>query len=406
MPPERLVLLDAFIGSTWRGEMGAAPRGDELPALSFFDEDDEPRRTSPRPRRARPAGGAAATTDSQTLLIRRAVAGVGIVLFLILLAIAVNSCRDSQHRSALEDYNRQLSTVAEESKTQVSDPFFQLLNDGAGTPQDLQTQISQYRVVAEQQYERVDGLDVPGDMEGAQQSALIALEWRRDGLDRIAQQIGAALGDEGDQADEAITSIAGQMEVFLSSDVMWETRVLPFVKQALEDGGVTGQQISRSQFLPDLSWLQPQTIASVLDQQLTSGGGDGGGGGEPTGPGLHGSGIDATSYGDVTLQPGVANELTYEPGTQFTVRFTNQGENEEFDIKVTVRIQSESGEPITLSDTVPRLAPGESATVELPLEDTPPLDTAVTVRTSVARVPGEEKVDNNRSEYPVRFSRG
>jgi hypothetical protein len=384
--------------------MGAAPRGDELPALSFFEEDDQPRRTTPRPRRARPAGGAV-ITDSQTLLIRRAVAGVGLVLFLILLAIAVNSCRDSQRRSALTDYNRQLSTVAEESSSQVGAPFFQLLSEGGGTPQDLQSQISQYRVVAEQQYERVENLDVPGDMTGAQQSALIALEWRRDGLDKIAQQIGPALGDEGDAADRAMQQIAGQMEVFLSSDVTWETRVVPFVKQALEDGGVTGQRINRSVFVQDLRWLQPQTIATVLDQQLTSGGGNDGGG-EPTGPGLHGTGLDATSYGDVTLQPGVANELTFEPSQGFTVRFTNQGENEEFDIKVTLRIQSDGSDPITLSDTIPRLAPGESATAELPLEDTPPLDTAATIRTTVARVPGEEKSDNNRSEYPVRFSRG
>ena len=32
-------------------------------------------------------------------------------------------------------------------------------------------------------------------MRGAHQSLLIALEWRRDGLDAIAQQIRTALGD-------------------------------------------------------------------------------------------------------------------------------------------------------------------------------------------------------------------
>ncbi len=276
--------------------MGAAPRGDELPALSFFDEDDEPRRTTPRPRRARTTGGAAAT-DSQTLLIRRVIAGVGLLLFVILLAIAVNSCRDSQRKSALEDYNRELSTIADESVSQVSTPFFETLSTG-GAPTDLQSQIAQFQVVAQQQYERLESADVPDDMRAAQQSALIALEWRRDGLQRIAQQIGAALGDQGDETDAAIKRIAGQMEVFLASDVAWETRVIPFVDQALEDGGVTGQEITRSAFVPDLSWLQPQTIATVLDQQLSAGG-DEGGGGEPTGPGLHGTNIDSTTYGDV-----------------------------------------------------------------------------------------------------------
>jgi hypothetical protein len=372
--------------------------------LSFFDEDDEPRRT-PRPRRARPAGGGVATTDSQTLLIRRAVAGVGGLLVLLLLIFFIDSCRDSQRENALKDYNRQLSTIGTESSRQVGVPFFQLLTEGAGTsPQDLQTQISGYRVQAEQQYEQAKRLDVPGEMSGAQQSALMALEWRRDGLDRIAQEVRAALGDESEQADAAIEQIAAQMETFLASDVAWDTRVIPFITAALDDSEIGGQEISRSPFLDDLDWLEPQTIAEVLDQQLTSGGGDGGG--EPTGPGLHGSGLDSTTYGDVTLEPGASNQLTYEPGTGFQVAFTNQGENDEFDIKVTLRIIREGEDPITTSETIPKVAAGASATAELPLEDQPPLDTAVTIRVNVARVPGEEKVDNNRSEYPALFTRG
>jgi hypothetical protein len=240
-------------------------------------------------------------------------------------------------------------------------------------------------------------------MRGAQQSALIALEWRRDGLDRIAQQVRTALGDEGEAADDAINDISGQMAVFLASDVTWYTRVGPLVQGALEDAEIGGQEIVRSRFLADRSWLEPETIATVLDQQLSSADG-GGGGGEPTGPGLHGTGLDATSYGDVTLQPGTSNRLVLVPDQPFLVRFTNQGENEEFDIRVSMRIQGEAGgEEVTSSDTIARLVPGESATAELPLQDAPPLDTAVTIRVQVARVPGEEKTDNNRSEYPAIF---
>jgi hypothetical protein len=369
--------------------------------VSFFDEDDEPRRTTPRPRRARPSGGGVAT-DSQTLMIRRAVAlGLGLLL-IILLAFVVKTCQKSRHDNALEDYNRQISAIGDDSARQVGAPFFQLLTEG-GSPQDLQTNISSYRVQAEQQYDQAAKLDVPDDMKGAQQSALMALEWRRDALEKIASQITTALGDQGEPADAAIKSIAGQMQVLLASDVAWQTRVVPFVKSGLDKAGVGGQRIGSSQFLPDLSWLQPQTIATVLDQTLSSGSS---GGGQPTGPGLHGTGIDSTTYGDTTLQPGTTNRLTFQPNQPFVVKFTNQGENDEFDIKVTVRISGETGNPITLSDTVAKLAPQESATVELPLDRTPPTGTAVTIRTTVAKVPGEEKVDNNRSEYPALFERG
>jgi hypothetical protein len=372
--------------------------------LSFFDEDDEPRRTTSRPRRARPAGGVA-NTDSQTLMVRRAIAGaIGLVLLLALFFL-VKSCRDSQRENALKDYNRQISAIGDESSRQVAAPFFALLTEGGtDSPQDLQTNISGFRVQAEQQYEQAAQLDVPSEMKGAQQSALIALEWRRDGLDKIASQIRNALGDEGEAADAAINSIAGQMEVFAASDVAWDTRVIPFIKNALDKNEIGGQQIKRSPFLTDIRWVLPETVAQVLDQQLTSGSGDGGG--QPTGPGLHGTGLDATSYGDTTLQPGVTNRLTFTPNQPFTVKFTNQGENDEFDIKVTLRIQSEGGQPITTSKTVPKLVPQESATVELAPTKQPPIGTAVTIRVNVAKVPGEEKVDNNRSEYPALFERG
>jgi hypothetical protein len=103
--------------------------------LSFFDEDDEPRRT-PRPRRGRPSGGGVATADTQTLLIRRAVALVGGIIVLLALFFLVNSCRNSARENALKDYNRQLSTIATDSARQVGAPFFQLLSEsGASAPQ-------------------------------------------------------------------------------------------------------------------------------------------------------------------------------------------------------------------------------------------------------------------------------
>ena len=55
---------------------------------------------------------------------------------------------------------------------------------------------------------------------------------------------------------------------------------------------------------------------------------------------------------------------------------------------------------------IPKIAQGEKATVTLPLNKTPPLDTAVTINVNVAPVPGEKKTDNNKSTYPAIFRRG
>jgi hypothetical protein len=108
----------------------------------------------------------------------------------------------------------------------------------------------------------------------------------------------------------------------------------------------------------------------------------------------------------VTLQPGASNRLTYVAGQPFTVSFTNQGDNDEFNVKVTLTIARDSGQPLKLEKTVPKVAQGEKATVTLPLNRTPPLDTVVTINVVVNAVPGEEKTDNNKSSYPSLFVRG
>ncbi len=369
--------------------------------MSFFDEDDEPRSRAPRPRRA--AGGDV-SADTQTIRIRQAVLAIGLIVIVLLLLFVVRSCQNSAKENSLKDYNREVSTIAGESSSQIGTEFFKLLSDGGSdSPQDLQSAISSFKVSADQQLTQAERLDVPDEMRGAHQSLLMALEWRRDGLDFIAQRIRTALGDEGEAADEAIQAITGQMQVFLASDVAYETRVIPSIKGALDDAEIGGQDIARSAFLPSLDWLQPDVVAGKLGQQLSAGSGrdkD-----EPTGPGLHGTNIDSVSYGDTTLQPGASNQLTYSPDSTFSVKFTNGGENDEFDVKVTVKIEG-SGDPINLSDTIDRIAPQASATANLALEDAPPTGAAVTITVRVAPVPGEEKTDNNQAEYQAIFNEG
>jgi hypothetical protein len=369
--------------------------------LSFFEEDDEPRtRSQPRPRRTTtpPAAGA----QQQALVVRRAVAlGAG-VLVLILLVVLVRGCVNTRHENALRDYNHEVSSIAAESQDQVGRAFFDLLSrPGAESATDLQTAISGYREQAETQLAQAKRLSTPGDMKGAQQSLLIVLESRRDGLDVIANQIRTALG-EGDASGDAITAIAAEMQVFLASDVLYDMRVIPFIKAALDKAGVEGQEIGDSNFLSDVSWLAPATVASKLGQEAPSQGGQAG---EPA-PGLHGNGLESVSVGDVTLQPGVANRIPAKPAPVFTVRFVNQGENDEFDVKVVVTVEGTGFKAIRVERTVDTVARGQTAEATLALPKTPPIGQAVTIKVQVRAVPGEQKTDNNRAEYPAIFTQG
>jgi hypothetical protein len=195
------------------------------------------------------------------------------------------------------------------------------------------------------------------------------------------------------------------MAAFSASDVLYNARVVPFIRNALAHHDVV-MTVTQSSFLDNVNWLSPQYVATKLDQQLTSSNGSGTGKTQTTGPGLHGTGLNSTSVGNQVLSPGVPNQIVFTPGQTFHVAFTNQGDNDEFNVGVTLRIESSSGSPITLSGKVSKIAKGEKATVDLPLTRTPPLNTAVTIRVTVAAVPGEKKTDNNKSAYPALFKRG
>jgi hypothetical protein len=372
--------------------------------VSFFDDDDQPTRTSraPRPRRATTRGGAAATggpSDHQQLLIRRAVALGLLALLLILIVVGFNSCRTSARKNALRDYNGNVSTLAQNSDQQVAKPFFDLLQSNTTrSPVSLETQINQYRVVAEDQADRARNLDVPGDMAGAQRDFVMVLDFRAEALGQVADKIRTALGSEN-AARDAVSQIAGQMQKLLSSDVIYSQRVAPLIKQELDANGVLGQTIATTKFLPNLGWLVPDTVAARI-------GGTGGGGSDQAAtPGPHGHGLVSVAVGSVALQPEpTVNRIPAGADTSFTVTFQNQGASDEKDVKVSVKITG-AGSPITINKTVPQTVAGANAEVQIPLGQQPPIGTPVTIRVTVAKVPGEQKTDNNTQSYTALFTR-
>jgi hypothetical protein len=317
--------------------------------------------------------------------------------------VAIKGCVDARAENQLKDYNRELGSIVRESDTQVMVPFFQTLGQRRDSPQDLQTAVSGFRVTAEQQLAQARKLDVPGDMANVQESALIALDLRVQGLRGVASRVRPALGDRGGQADQAMAGIAGQMQNFLASDVLWQGRVVPLIKQELADAQIGGQTIANTdRALRDLSWLSQGTVAQRLGQSLSGGAGSGGSG--TPAPGLHGTGLVAVSAGAVTLQPGTSNRIPAST-SGFTVRFANQGENDEFDVRVVVRLTplTGGGRPITLQKTVDTVARGAEAVVTLPFSQRPAANRGYTVAVETRPVPGEKKTDNNKQEYQAIF---
>jgi hypothetical protein len=374
--------------------------------LSFFDEGDEPTQTRARPARPRQPATAArgpAPPDRQTARTRQAVALGAIIILLILIVLGVKGCLDSRKDNALKDYNRNVTAVVEDSANTVGKPFFQRMGSGARNAQDLQVQVNQLRLAAEDDVKRAQSFDVPGDMKAAQRNLELVLNLREEGLQKIADQIPAALG-RGQTSEAAVNKIAAEMQSFLASDVVYQARTAPLIKDALDKNGISGQQIASSQFMPNVSWLSPATVGDALGRSTSSGGT--GNTGTPA-PGLHGHAIDSTSIGNVTLQPeapGVTNRVAAGANPTVAVKFTNGGQNNETDVKVSVSLKG-GGKTIAQTKTVGQTTAGQSSTVNIPLGQTPPVGTPTTLTVSIAKVPGEKTVDNNRSTYTIIWNR-
>ena len=380
--------------------------------MSFFDEGDEPTQVRSRPARPRsPAtagrggGGAGAPPDRQTARLRQAVGLGALAILAILIVLGFKGCLDSRKDNALKDYNRNVTAVINDSDQSVGKPFFQRMSDGARNSSQLQVQVNQLRLAAEDDVKRAKAFDVPGDMQAAQRNLELVLNLRAEGLTKIADQIPAALG-RGQTSETAINNIAGEMQNFLTSDVVYSQRVAPLIKDALDNNDVKGQQIAGSRFMSDISWLAPATVADHLGRSA-GGTSSSGTSGQPA-PGLHGHGLDSTSVGATTLQPeapGVVNRVPWSNNPTITVKFTNQGDNDEPNVKVSVSVKPASGKTIATTKTIAQTKAHQPSTVNIPLGAAPPAGSPTTLTVAIAKVNGEKTVSNNRSSYTVIFTR-
>ena len=317
---------------------------------------------------------------------------------LVLLIFAVKGCRDSAREQAFKDYMRNVGSLMDQSNQESRSLFGLLAKPGTQSPVQLATNVNGYRSEASQLVDRAKGLDHPDELNAAQRYLVETLEFRRDGIGNIARLLPTALGDKGDQAVE---QIAAQMQSFLASDVIYAQRFEPRMKTAYEKEKLAGSvNIPKSQFLPDISWLDPDTVKdrisglrSGTDQAAT--------------PGLHGTSLDSVVVkpGGQTLQPGGAVEIAAGSNISFDVKVTNGGESEERDVTVRISI-SGADKPITVEERIPTMAPGEQKTVNIPLATAPPTGKPVTITVQVQAVPGEKKLDNNKATYPAVFTGG
>lgn len=376
--------------------------------MSFFDdgEDTAPRPAAaraprsrqgvggapPRPR-PRPAGGGGPHDQHSVMVRRRVAAGVG-VLLLIVIVLIINGCLKSEQTQALKEYAHNASAIAAESEQQVSKPMFVALSGASSkSALDVEGQLDQLHLEAQKQATQAAGLSVPGEMSSAQRSLLLALDLRAEGLEKVAGQLRTALGG---QAKQASTYIAGDMENFLASDVIYSQRVVPLIEQTLKSGGVEGQNVAASRFLPNIGWLEANTVQSRITGQGT--------GSSTTEPvtGNHGSALKTVSVGASTLEPEPAlNHLSANGNPTFTIGVENSGESPETNVKVDVNVTA-GGKKLTASHVIEKTEPGKTVNAEVAVTGVPP-GVAAKIEVSIEAVPGENDLENNKATFLAIF---
>jgi hypothetical protein len=332
--------------------------------------------------------------DQHTLMVRRWVAAGVALVAVIVIVLIVSGCLKSRKQQSLKDYNHDVSQIGQESVTQVSKPLFAALTNASGkSALDVEVQIDELLKQAQTIDADTKSLSVPGEMASAQRDLLLTTGLRVEGMTKLAAQLPSALGG---QAKQTSAKIAGDMEIFLASDVIYSQRVVPLIQQTLAANGIHGLPTAPSVFLPNVGWLEPATVLSRLTGQAS--------GSSQAGltPGTHGSALIGTSVGATTLEPEpTLNRVSGGGNPTFTVTVEDSGESEETDVKVNVTVTA-GGKQYKASHTVNSIQAGSKVNVEIPVAGVPQ-GVASKVEVNVAPVPGEANTENNKSVYLAIF---
>jgi CARDB protein len=326
--------------------------------------------------------------ERQQILLRRGLAlGAGL-LILILIVLGVRGCLNARKHRALSDYAGNVTQILDETE-QTSKRFFGKLADpGKLSVTEFVAEVNADRSAMDNYVSRVDSLDAPGDMGGAQRSLELTYELRGAAMGEIAEKMSTALGDVG--AEKATETIAKQIGVLAASDVVYAEVARPEIDGVLAANGIEGDDLPKSVFVPEgTKWLDESAVGAALGSVSGSSGG-------AASPGVHGLGLLGTSIGGTELSSEETTGVSAGETPEVEVQVQNQGESTENEITVSVTVNGS-----TLTGDISSIEAGATETVTIPL--TPAPKGEATLEVEAEPVPGEEVSENNEATYSVVF---
>ncbi|MGH2857631.1 MAG: hypothetical protein ACRDMJ_09110 [Solirubrobacteraceae bacterium] len=309
---------------------------------------------------------------------------------IVLIALGIHSCAVSASNSALQDYATSASSLISQSNAQGPTLFSGLAQaSGASSAVNVQASVNQTLSSASGLLKKAKSQSVPDQMRTANGNLIRVLQMRADGLAKLAHDIQPALGTS--TSSSTITAIAGDMAYFYASDVLYKDYVSPEIYAAMSSAGVRFAGLPTTQFLTDLSWLIPTSVATNLKVTAP--------GLAPAklAPGAHGHQLNSVSVAGTSLQTGSPNTVSSRSPT-FTLSFANSGDNPETNVKCKVSI---AGTSISATATVAETLAHHDYTCDVALKNAPA--GTQTVDAEVEPVRGETNIINNKLSFPVTF---
>ena len=348
-----------------------------------------------------PGGSGGGATTLPPLEYRRLGAlGAGILVIILVLVLLARGCSGSSAKSDNENYVSALTTTVLKPSDDVAKKFRGMLDLPAASlaiiHKRLDGQLAAMRTIKA----RAAALKPTKQLAPYQPALLQALQFRVTGLECMSQRLTTAWKlKKPAAAGQQLYSCMGQL---LASDYVYADSFATGADAALKQVGAAG--VPTSQFLPasDLNWVTPLGIGQAL-QRLHPG----------SVKGVHGTqmGSVVASQPTLTLQPGPINQVTGNKDLVFAVSVKNSGKFTEVGVtvKLTLKRVDGKGTPITLTQRIPSIAAGQTATVRFgglfaSTQGAPDYSVPYKLTVSSLKVPGEHNLTNNTSTYTVEFS--
>jgi hypothetical protein len=330
-----------------------------------------------------------------TPLLRLIVALVAIIVVVVVVVVAVTASRGSGDADDYQSYMTSVATILKQSDAIGAQLTTLLTSPGDTTRKDIQTKLQGFVTQSEQLEIQAKNLSVPKELidQNVHQFFVMAMTFRHTGLANLEPSLMNAL--EVQATDVAAEEISRALYYLTNSDFLYTQVFVPKATEIVKQKSLSGVTVPVSQFLSDPD-LASRAQAQEVIAQLKSAG---------SLQAVHGVAIAkiVAQPDDQELKKGQTYNLTSSDQLAFLVTVENQGNMSEKDVPVVVTLTTQTGEPQTVTVTIPELKPGKPLTATVLGLNPTQYGEVAALTVNVGPVAGEKYKDNNTIEANVIF---